>query len=166
MAGIGYLIHHANSVRNCMKWSILRIVTFVGDWIYRLLCYVLIILCVSLLSGVIYLAYHIVPHMIRYDMNVLDASLVFIEDGTMWAPQFTERKFDKIHQGMTQKAVRELIGEPLYINLDEPQAIYWHYAIGKDGRFMSCSRYNTHHRVVVFTASGQVACTYRSYFFD
>lgn len=50
-----------------------------------------------------------------------------IDEGTIWAPNFSEKNFNKLAKGMTQGEVLSLIGKPLYKSVNCDDGCFWHY---------------------------------------
>lgn len=137
-----------NAIKICLKWSVRIILVILG-------------------VVIIWISYKIKTNMFYYDMNVVEASLAVLADGTRWAPGFSECRFGQLKEGMTFAEVRDLLGEPLMVGnyRNEPKS-WWDYAIGRDDRWMSNSSYSTHQRTVVFNQTGHVIEFYRDFYFD
>ena len=69
-----------------------------------------------LLIPLILLSYGVIGNMIEYGYGVNDAFwrvIWWIDEGTIWAPGFSEKNFSKIKKGMSKKEVFTLMGKPL-----------------------------------------------------
>ena len=62
--------------------------------------------------------------------------LMFLrEDGTTFAPGFTEAKFDRVQVGMSEDEVTNILGDPLQKQPNDDRA-YWRYSTGpSDGSY-------------------------------
>jgi len=84
-------------------------------------------------------------------------TLYGFEDRTTYAPSYSEEGFKRVRAGMTEQAVRGLIGEPLrrWSVKPENQEV-WSYSSGaRDASYWQ--------RLVIFDGTGHVARSRREY---
>jgi outer membrane protein assembly factor BamE (lipoprotein component of BamABCDE complex) len=87
------------------------------------------------------------------------AKAASLPDTTEYARSYTDEGFARVSPGMTEDEVRELIGEPLAVDVyRDGQEEYWRYA-------RSASDGDYHIRIVVFEES-HVSRVISKYYFD
>lgn len=103
--------------------------------------------------------YSVGKNMYQYGYGVNDAfwRVVWaIDEGTIWAPGFSEDKFNKVKVGMTVSEVIALLGKPL----DGMDDGYWRYTKQDVGTSDFDQRW------IVFDANGTVKEIRKSFFID
>lgn len=84
-----------------------------------------------------------------------------IDEGTIWAPGFSEKKFNKIRIGMNSKEVLNILGRPLETSGDcQEEGCFWHYTKQDSGTSDFDQRW------IVFNKSFQVEEIRKSFFID
>lgn len=90
---------------------------------------IVIVLFVVVLVALAVAAYS--PHARSFGDAV--SYLMFLrEDGTTFAPGFTEAKFDRVQIGMSEEEVTNVLGDPLQKQLNDDKT-YWRYSTGPSG---------------------------------
>jgi SmpA / OmlA family len=103
-------------------------------------------------------------NMYKYGYGVNDAFWRIawaIDEGTIWAPNFSEENFDKLKIGMTDKEVLLLMGKPLNA-LEETcvNSCFWFYTKQDSGTSDFDQRW------VVFNRDKRVSEIRKSFFID
>ena len=87
---------------------------------------------ISIFFGVIFLSIMsaTLSNMYDYGYNFNDGFwrvIWAIDEGTIWSPDFDEKKFDLIKIGMSSKEVLELLGNPLDYDENCVSSCFWCY---------------------------------------
>ncbi len=74
--------------------------------------------------------FSLVFNIYRFRYNLNDGfwrTVMFLFEGTIWAPKFTEVAFSQIRVGMSDNKIRGLVGDPLNISCDKNNICFWSY---------------------------------------
>ena len=105
------------------------------------------------------IAYGTVSNMIEYGYGVNDAFWRFvwaIDEETIWAESFSEKKFLQVKVGMEKSGVESLLGNPLNDKSDK----FWCYTWNARGNADFDQRW------IVFDTSNKVSEIRKSFFID
>ncbi|MBI2519766.1 MAG: outer membrane protein assembly factor BamE [Bdellovibrio sp.] len=105
----------------------------------------------------------IFKNMYSYGYGVNDAfwRVVWsIDEGTIWAPNFSEENFSKLTKGMTSEEVLSLMGKPLNMSKNCEDICFWNYTKQDSGTSDFDQRW------VVFNRDHQVVEVRKSFFID
>ena len=111
----------------------------------------------------ILLSFAVLENMFQFGYGVNDAfwRVVWsIDEGTVWADNFSEEKFNQVEVGMTQKEVLLLLGRPLNKIHEHKAGHFWYYTRQDTGTSDFDQRW------VVFDSNATVEEVRKSFYID
>ena len=102
-------------------------------------------------------------NMVRFDYNLTNAfwrTTLFIFEGTIWAPNYSEVKFNQVKLGDTKEKVISLMGKPIVGELDCLDNCFWRYTRQDTGTA------DFDQRAVLFNNKGVVEEVRKDFYID